>query len=103
MEELVRVFAGRPAFVKKDGWLVSVSTMDAAYQATWRAYKRLLRDNHPDKGGSAGKFRKLMGQRERWLEEEERRYEALGLEPPDYNNKKKENKNDFEGTIPALD
>lgn len=82
MEELVRVFAGRPAFVKKDGWVVSVSTMDAAYQATWRAYKRLLRDAHPDRGGKATQFRKLIGQRERWLEEEERRYGVLGLEPP---------------------
>jgi len=82
MGELVVLFGGRPAFVKHEGWTVSVSTMDAAYKDRWRAYKRLLRDAHPDRGGRATQFRKLVGQRERWLEEEEKRYQELGLEPP---------------------
>lgn len=74
---------GRPAVMVVDGWTVFVSIRDAAYEAEMKRWRQRLAAVHPDRGGSAWKFRKVMGQRIRWQCEEARWYARLGLLPPD--------------------
>lgn len=87
--ELLRVFAGRPVTVMEDGWVVMVAVRDSGYMTTLKAYKRLLRDAHPDKHPQgekkkwAGKFRRIHGERAVWRNQEAQWYARHGLLPPD--------------------
>jgi len=83
--ELLEVFPGRPATVIHDGWTVYVAVRDRAYLTTLKAFKRMLRDAHPDKNGGNGgaAFRKIHLQRLKWQNAEAQWYGRLGLLPPD--------------------
>lgn len=73
----------RPATLQVDGWTVYVSIRDAAYMAELRRWKQRLAAVHPDRGGTARKFRMVMGARIRWQCQEAKWYADLGLLPPD--------------------
>lgn len=86
--EMVRVSSSdpdRPLFVEKDGWRVSVATMDGYHlreRAHWIRRLALSHPDHPDKQGSCKKFIEMGGSYRKWMNEEKVRYARLGLVPP---------------------
>lgn len=81
--EIIKVIDGRPAIVKVDGWTVFLSVRDAEYLRILKQFKRRLAEAHPDKGGTAGRFRKVMSERLRWQMTEASFYASIDLLPPD--------------------
>jgi hypothetical protein len=79
---MVRTFTGRPAIIKKDGWTIMLSVHDAAFMEERSRRRAELAQAHPDKGGTAHKFNKLMENYREWLRKEWDFYLPLGLKPP---------------------
>ena len=83
MTELVRVIdPSRPTSIKRDGWSVSVATMDSYHLYQRSEFKRQIRESHPDHGGHATHFIAVLRRYRKWLREERVRYGKLGLRPP---------------------
>jgi hypothetical protein len=82
MDAVVKVYGDRPTTLEVDGWRISVSTHDHYYIETRRKYRRLLKQCHPDMGGSATAFRRARMAYGRWVRLEQNWYNNHGLTPP---------------------
>lgn len=106
---LIPLIFGRPAILSHRNGLVYLSVHDAAYLQTKAAWKRKLRELHPDRRpvtvstyvlegpafgarpvsvtvrrrySSTGRIQALLAQYRRWLESERAWYAQYGLRPP---------------------
>ncbi len=76
---------GRPLFVSYDDGRIYISAHDHFHQEKLREFKRLIRNAHPDRVPqiwAAGRTRKLLKARGRFLLKEVTWYAQFGLEPP---------------------
>ena len=81
---LVRVISGRPAILYVDGCNVYISVHDQNYLNRLKAFKRLLKERHPDHTplGGSRQFRRMQIKYERFLLEEREWYRQFNLNPP---------------------
>ena len=76
---------GRPFYVSSDGGRLYICVHDVFHLQKQREFKRMIRNAHPDRNRrvwAAGRTRKLLKARERWVQEETRWYARFGLDPP---------------------
>ena len=81
--ELLQSRNGRPSAVVVDGWTHFIAVRDGEYERQLKGWKRLRAAAHPDKGGTATKFRLTQRAFQRWRLTEARWYAQFGLLPPD--------------------
>lgn len=75
---------GRPAVLRRDGWVIYLGVHDKEYLRQARLWRLKRVAAHPDKpGGTAADFNRLTAEWQAWREEEARWYAELGLLPPD--------------------
>lgn len=73
----------RPAVITYQGARIYLHIHDAEYMRERSAWRQRLAAAHPDAGGNAAAFQRLIGQRTAWQAREAAWYARLGLLPPD--------------------
>lgn len=83
-QELVRVFHNRSPIITVKGCSVYIGIHDQNYLNQLKAFKRLLRENHPDQTTLTGsrEFRRIQSRYQRFLSEEKKWYKQFNLDPP---------------------